>query len=51
MVWTVNHFRAIAIIKSAVKEVFDISEEAATLFATEVVEGLEEESLISDTTK
>jgi hypothetical protein len=47
MVWTVNHFRTIAVIKAAVKEVFNVSEESATLFATELVEKLEEEKLIS----
>lgn len=48
MVWTVNCLRAVAVIKAAVKEVFNVGEETATLFATELVERLEKESLISD---
>lgn len=46
MTWTVNHLRALALIKAAIKNAFDLDEKTATLFATELVERLEGEGLL-----
>jgi hypothetical protein len=47
MVWTVNHLRTLAVVKASVRNAFDIDEKTATLFATELVEKMEGEGLIS----